>query len=487
MFDSFQSNRFVDRLHAVVQFVLVFLILAAINYIAMRHYQRSDLTLGRAYTLSAETLAYLQKLEQPIDVIVTISQSTNDPNLQEALRDIETLLHEYVYVTRDQGQNRIRVEYLEVYQQTARARELGIDEPNVIIFKSPDRQRPVLLNELYRNRDETTREFLGENVFTRSILELIDKSEPILYFTTGHGELDLNDFSSRRGASVFFDELRARNFTIKPLDLATATEIPEDASLVIIAAPQTQLSPHEEELLRSYLRRRSGRVMAMLQPQVKHGLDDLLYEWGILVDDTVIVETDPNFRITGGDIIVKRFASKHAITNDLVTRQIGILSDRARSVRADPGRPIDDSLVVTELMFTSDLSWAEKSFGRTLTPIYDEKIDLKGPVTLAAISERKVDSSLGITIPGGKLLVIGTTEFLSNNRIQASGNLFLALNSINYAIDRVTRLNIPPRPITKVKLDLSVEQLNLTRYLIWLGPPAIVGLFGVLMYLSRRN
>ena len=120
-------------------------------------------------------------------------------------------------------------------------------------------------------------------------------------------------------------------------------------------------------------------------------------------------------------------------------------------------------------------------------PQFDPAVDLKGPVRVAAVSEKKVDSSLGISISGGRLIVIGTSSFIANNRIQASGNLFLALNAINYAIDRVAQLNIPPRPIQKVKLDLSMEQLLLSRYLIWLGPPLLVGFLGILMYLARRQ
>ena len=138
-------------------------------------------------------------------------------------------------------------------------------------------------------------------------------------------------------------------------------------------------------------------------------------------------------------------------------------------------------------MATSDESWAEKDYGSDHSPEYDPTVDLKGPVRVAAVSERKVDSSLGISIPGGRLIVFGTSNFLTNNRISASGNLFLAMNTINYAIDRVAQLNIPPRPIRKFKLDLSMEQLLLSRYLIWLGPPVLVGLLGILMYLARRQ
>ncbi len=486
MSQSFQSNRISDRFQAVLQIVLVFLILIAVNYVGMRTYQRYDLTEGNIYSLSPETLAYLKQLQQPIEAIVTISENTDDPGLTDILKDVKLLLREYEYATRDQGANRVTVEYLNVYSQTSRARSLGIESPNVIVFKSGTRQRQVRIDELYKIQEKELREFLGENVFTRSILEIVETSEPVIYFTTGHGEFSASDVTASTGASALFNELKSRSFTTRSLDLSTAEEIPEDASLVIVAAPKARFLPQERLLLETYLNKRAGRVIVLLEPGREHGLEDLFYNWGILAEDTLVIERDPNSLITGGDLKILRF-SEHAITSSLFLQKIPVITDRASSVREDPGRPIDDSLVVTELLATSDQSWAERQYRLDSRPAYDPAIDIAGPVKIAAISERQVDSSIGISLPGGKLTVIGTSNFISNQRIQRSGNLYLILNAINYSVDRYTRLNIPPRPIKKVKLDLSIEQLHLARYLIWFAPPAVLGLFGLLVYISRRS
>ncbi|MDQ8202710.1 GldG family protein [Pelagicoccus sp. SDUM812003] len=484
--DSFQNNRISDRLQAIVQVALVFLILIAVNYIGMRTYQRIDLTKGNIYSLSPETRAYLQQLDQPIQAIVTIPENSDDPGLSDILKDVRLLLREYEYATRNQGENRVTVEYLNIYSQTSRARALGIDDPNVIVFKTGNRQRQVRINELYKLQDSELREFLGENVFTRSILEIVESSEPVIYVTTGHGELAPNDVGQESGASALFNELKSRNFATRPIDLSTAERIPEDASMLLIASPKARFLPQEQLLLQNYLDKRAGRVLILLEPGHEHGLDDLLYNWGLLVEDALVVERDPAYIINGGDLIIRRFAD-HPVTSSLYNLNIRVITDRAISVREDPGRPLDDSLAVTELLITSDNSWADRQYRKPGPATFDPSIDIPGPVKIAAISEQQVDSSLGISLPGGKVTVIGTSNFVSNQRIQSSGNLYLILNAINYSIDRFTRLNIPPRPIRKVKLDLSLEQLHLVRYLIWFGPPAIVGLLGLLVYLSRRN
>lgn len=486
LIESYQSNRVVDHLHAVAQFILVFLILAAVNAIAMRNYKRIDTTLGREYTLSAQTVAYLGQLERPVKIVVTLSDQDNDLGIRDIFYDVKVLLDEYEYETRDQGVNRLQVEYLDVYKQARKAKELGIDQEDSIVFLSGNAKRVIPIQTLYRIVNNELHEFLGETVFTRSILEVTQDAVPLIYFTSGHGELDPNNFTSSQGISRLQDELKSRNINVKLLNLASQGEVPEDASLVIAPAPKTRFLPQEQEMLKTYLRRSSGRLMLLLEPGQQHGLDDLLFEWGILTDDAVVVETDRDSVIDGGDLMIHHYA-EHAITDELIKLGMSIITDRACVVREDPGRPFDDSLVITELMATSPQSWGEKNYATEAIPSYDPVIDLKGPIVVGAISERKVDSSLGISIPGGRLIVIGTSNFITNQRIQHSGNLFLILNAINYAIDRVAQLNIPPRPIRKVKLDLSIEQLLLSRYLIWFGPPLLVGFLGLIVYLVRRQ
>lgn len=486
MFESFQSNRFLDRFHVITQVILAFLILACVNYIAMRNYKRIDMTESRTYTLSAETKAYLNRLEIPVNVIVTLSEQSNDSGILQILNDVKGLLKEYEYTTRNNGDNRITVEYLNVYQQTRRARELGIENPNVIVFQSDSRSLEIPIQDLYALQNNEVRQFLGENVFTRSILELSDKSQPTIYFTVGHGEKSLKSVDSQHGASRLMDELKSRNIIAKELDLSSVDYISEDASIIVIAGPITSFLPQEQEHLRNYLKRRSGRVIALLEPGKKHGLEDLFYEWGILSDDVVVVERDRRYLVSGGDLMLKRFA-QHPITQELINNNLYLITDRARSVREDPGRPTDDSLKVTELIVSSETkSWGEKNYSELEMAEFNPERDLPGPIKVAALSERKVDSSLGINIPGGKLIVIGSSSFISNNQIQASGNLFLMQNAINFALDRNTRLSIPPREINKMKLELSIKELRVSRYLIWFGPPGIIGLLGLAIYLTRR-
>jgi hypothetical protein len=215
-------------------------------------------------------------------------------------------------------------------------------------------------------------------------------------------------------------------------------------------------------------------------------LDDLLFDWGLLADDALLVETDPNTLLEGGDLVLRRFA-RHPITQTLIDNNIPLVTGLARSIRADPGRPLDDALVVTELIASSEASWGERTYLASGSMSFDPQIDLAGPVRVASVSERRVDSRLGISIPGGRVVAIGSSDFVSNNRIGAGGNLTFILNSIHWALDRESLLSIPARSVTPITIALSQEQLTYARFGIWLGPPVLVGMFGLMVFIARRQ
>ncbi|RME72418.1 MAG: ABC transporter, partial [Verrucomicrobia bacterium] len=351
-FETFESNRWIWRINLVLQVILVIALFGIVNYIGMNVYVRYDLTRNRAFSLSPETIAYIRELPAPVSFIVTITPDAEDENLRQAYRDVRGILREFEYISRENPAGHIRVEMLNVYAQRVRAESLGIDQPNVVVVESGGRRRTVFLDELYRTRNLARSQFQGEKVFASALLDVTSRERPVLYFLQGHGEMRLSDVDPLRGISQLDASLKGRIYETRELDLASTRRIPEDASMVIILSPQTPILPAEQEILREYLSAGNGRLLVAIDPGREHGLDDLFYDWGILADDVVAIETDPNYRDPGGDLRVRRMAP-HPITQVLIDNQIPVLMGFARSVRADPGRPLDDALEVTELLATS--------------------------------------------------------------------------------------------------------------------------------------
>jgi ABC-type uncharacterized transport system involved in gliding motility auxiliary subunit len=453
----------------------------------MREYLRTDLTKNRAFSLSPETISYIKELNDPVKIVVTLTEDETSKEISQAFRDVRGVLREFAYNSRENNLGQINVEFVNVFEQRMRAEALGVEEkPDVIVFRAGEREHTVFLNELYQVKDRETKQFAGEKRFTAALLDVSNRVRPVIYFLQGHGEMRLEDVNPLRGASQLEAALSDRNYLTAPLDLAMTRSVPADAQAVVVLSPQTPVLPTEQQALRNYLTTGAGRVILALDPGQSHGLDDLLYEWGVLADDVLIVEKDPQFQLAGGDILIRRIA-EHPITQVLADNKIPVLMGLARSVRADPGRPIDESLEVTDVLATSNTSWGETSYRLNEEKVFSPVTDLRGPLMVAVVSERKVDSTLAVNLPGGRLVVFGSSDFLANHRIENLGNLTLFLNSLSWSIDRDKRLTSPTRPIERLQLTFSQEQLLMTSIVIVAGPALLVALVGFLVHLMRRR
>ena len=487
---DFAYYRWTNALNTLFQVVLALLLFAGAMHLGARFPWRLDLTENHRYSLSAETLSYLENLETPVRVIVTIAPDNSLDEHDQLYRDVRGLLREYEYAARTQTGSRFQVEFVNIYQQRRQAQliagEFGVEQEDLIIFATENRQRIVFPNEIYQTRDRKRKSFRGEQAFTSALLDVTAEKPQTLYFVTGHNEMRFDDPDPYRGLSQLGDALLQRNFELRELDLKTVDRVPEDADLVLLISPRTPLLSREEEVLRRYLANDAGRLIAMIDPRTRHGLGELFYEWGLQLDDVVIMDDGPDALAGGGDLILTRYA-EHPITRNLLANHLPLIVGFSRSVREDQGRPLDDSIAVQPLIGTSATSWGERSYRQDIAFVYDPDTDLPGPLSVAAVSERQIPSQLGINIPGGRVVVFGTSDLITNNRIHALGNLTLFLNTINWMVDRDTMTNIAPRPIDQIQLVLSRDEIQRLRLTLLGFLPGMMALSGVIVYWIRRK
>ena len=486
---TFRAARRIRTVNLIAQAVLVLTLLGGLNYLAIHHGWRHDLTENRRHSLSPETKAYLKNLAAPVRIVVTLTDDNEDSSVNQAHRDVSSLLREYTEATAANDRGRVTVEYLDVYRQRRLAESHGITQPNIILVTSGDERRVVGLDELYRIVNREKKGFLGEQAFTAAILDVTNPEKKKIYFVQGHGEMQLTDVDPARGLSALHDELRLRNFQLNFLDIAQVSAIPDDAALVVVAAPQGRFDPREEELLRQYLTNHAGRVIVLLSPGHPHGLDNVFYDWGVLADDTFIFDQSRLGQNDSGDLILAPATADQPIIKFLAQNRIALRFGATRSVRVDPGRPLDPSLNVTPLVGTSPDAWAERDYRRA-APVFDEGVDLRSPngLPVALASERSsTRGNLPFSVRGGRLVVFGGADWIANGRLASAGNLSLMLGAINWMVDRDTLVTIAPRPIENYQLILTQAGIARLRYSLLFILPGIAGLLGLVVYWTRRN
>jgi hypothetical protein len=489
--ESYRAVRWLRSMNLILQAVLVVSFFGGLNYVAKNHAWRFDLTKQRKFSLSPETLSYVKNLQRPVHIIMTSSPDTENP-------EVKGLIDEYVYTTEDRPAGRITKELLDVYQNRRRSEELGVDQAGILVLFSGDKRRIVTIDDLYSFKDKKRDAFRGEQVLTSAILDVSMLSREKIYFVTGHGELRIDNADAQRGLSALRDQLKVRNFEVEPLDFTATRKIPSDASLLVIVAPQDSYSRVEQEMLRQYLGANAGRMLLFLGPgksTAALGLDDLLLDWGVLVNNDIIFDTGNENITDNGELVIRALQSSHPITKTLVdsgSQPLRLVM--ARTVVPDPGRALGSGLNTVTLAATSTTAWGERSARPGEIPRYDPGIDTRPipgmdpPDRLGVIvaSERlSVRDNLPFSVRGGKLVVFGSGDLVCNGRLD-NASLLLALNAVNWSVDRDHQLAIPPRPIERFQLSLSASDFTRLRYALLLVLPGASLLLGLLVYWTRR-
>ena len=489
---TFASARRRRTAHLLAQGILVLTLVAGLNFLATRHAWRFDLSRHARNSLSAETRSYLKDLAAPVTVVVTFTEDSDKDQLVQAFRGIRSLLRDYVDASAANPRGPIKVEFIDVFRNRSAAERYEITDPNRIFVFSGKNRRELKLDDIYRIKEDELVAFTGERAFTSAILDVTRAEKQKIYFLLGHGEMDPTDTSPDRGLSVLKDELLLRNFDVGAIDLPTARALPSDAALLIIAGTLGRYSPAEQELLRRYLSTQAGRILLLLNPRrphsPPHGLDDLLFDWGVQADDVLVIDPGPDGRADTGDLIAYPSETSHPVVNFLFENKIPLGFGPSRVVRPDPGRSLDPGLSVVPLLAASPTAWGERSYRDGVTPTRDDSDLLPPPrLALGTASERKTPKgALPFSVRGGRLVVFGNADWIANQRI-ASSNAFLAFSSVNWLVDRDAQFNVPPRPIEKFQLSLSSAQLGRLRLTLLFALPAAAGALGLLVYWNRRR
>ncbi len=440
MIDSFRAARWIRTLNLVLQAVLFLTFVGGLNYLARSHSWRFDLTRYRRFSLTAETLAYLRELSLPVHIVVTSNgEQADDPQ-------IKGLLREYVYATESNPAGRVTVEYVDLYQDRRKTEKYGIEDPGMVLLLCGEKRRVLTPSNLYRVENKVLKDFIGEQAVTAAILDVSNPDRKKIYFLVGHGELRPDDVDPARGLSMARDQLRLRNYDVETLDISTARKIPPDAALLISVAPQDPFNAFDQELLRQFLGAGAGRLVLFLAPNTHPGLSDLLIDdWGILVDDDMILDLASDSLTEDGDLIIRAF-TPHPITQILLDYKEALRIGLARSVRPLPGRPAAAGLTVVTLAATSTSAWGEVGYAqRGIQTTFTPGVDIKGlprwtPQTASAWPSPQSVSPSAATCPsasrGGKLVVVGTGDMISNARITNTGAEAFFLGAMNWTVGR---------------------------------------------------
>ena len=487
-FDDFRVTTKIRKINLWVQIILGFTLYVGLNFLSARHYYSHDFSESHKNSLSPESKAYIKNLPSSVDIYVVVSTRNLEKENMSVLKDLELFLSRYEAASKTP--NKIRVNFVNSNVESKTADELakkfGRNIENSVIVSGKTRSKIIPIDGFYE-MSEGSKKFKGETIITSALLYASNQKQLKIYFTAKHGELKYTDTNATNGLSEFTSALQTSNYKLEELDLTLGKPIPEDADMLIIAAPQISYLPSAIYQIRQYLLERNGKVVVFLRMGSDGGLKDVFYEWGILADDMQIYDVGDDYESASGDLIVRTIPEKsHTIVESLKKASMPVLFGSVRPVREDMGADVNKSLSLSPLILSSYSSWAEKSYARSGIHKYDESVDLRGPIPLAMIASRTGGEKFNLNIPGGKLAVFGDENFITNKSFYRLGNSMLVLNTINWMFEENKMLPIPPRDIKMYSLTISHNEF-IELALRFLILPFIILAVGITVSFVRRN
>ncbi|MDE0400486.1 MAG: Gldg family protein [Candidatus Poribacteria bacterium] len=525
--------------------VIIFGILALINFLSTRRFIRADLTEDKRYTISKATKNVLGSL----DDIVTITAyfSTAPAEVARIRRDIKDVLDEY-----NAFSQKLQIDFVNPTDfDDAQKQELrfkGIPEVQINVVKKDKAEIANVYMGIsigYSGKEETLPVVRStgnlEYELTSTILKVTTKEAKTVGFLTGHGELDINAQEYQQLRQLL-DKNGQGQYNVTSVSLQDGKAVDDTVTTLVVAGVKQPLTEREKYELDQFIMR-GGRAIFLVDAiqippgtlqgtPVSTGLNDLLEHYGAKLGNNLLIDRrfHDNARFQQGfmtvfqpypyfvKIVKSNFSTEHTVTNQLEALTLPWTS----SLEVTP----KESITATTLAKTSEFGQTLQGYYNLMpdfpipnaeTQAYPVAVALEGkfksfyadkeiPTAVTDAATSTDDSETPVPtqeaeaqtiIPESaqtQIVVVGTAQFLTQMRPDGI-NFFL--NTVDWLTLGDTLIGIRSQTITDRPLqiktpdgtfrEVSEFEKNFIRYLCTVGVSFLVIAFGLVRYFLKRR
>ena len=428
---------------------------------------RIDATETDEFTPLPETIELLESLDEPINVIgfFTLQSAFQEQEAENRLEGLQAYTNQLTY------------EFVDPESNPLLADQYDLTFNNTLVFTRGEGESEVF--------SKATAPLDDRGLHT-ALVQVINPVDKNVYFITGHGERDSEDFGPE-GLGNAARLLLEAGFDTNTLNLFTVSEIPEDATVIVLIDQQAPLTAEETAVLSDFFARGGAAFIARdtldteFRARLEEGEDllaDLLVdEWGLtlrqdFVIEEVFAQAGQGF---GLQFLGANYGPSSITSNNL--EQFGTVFSIARSIGFDNSR---ENITAVNLISTSANAWGETDLASLATGFAEPgEGDAQGPLAIAVSAENR-DT-------GARLVVVGDTDPFANTLIFQNGNSLFFENALNWLADDEVALDLTPRQTIDRQLTLTQSQLGLVTLTILFLGPTIAIIIGVAVWYSRRQ
>ena len=484
---SLHRTRLRHRGYALALTLVVIALVVGVNFLATALQNRFALTIdassNKITDFSPTTYSVLDSIEQPIQLYLLFSEGTRNTlriNLEEIAQKFHARNNNIAVSTIDPVKNPNRIKQLVGQEET-------ISEGSIILTNGDaSRVKLVQADELYtvwydQGGNPIVSGFNGEAKMISALMFVNSDVTPVVHFLTGHGEVAFDQMS------LLTNLLIAQNFAAMPLTMAQETMLAR-GDVVVIVNPMLDLREEEYVLLRNWLDD-GGRMFFAADPSVDFGrlanFAKLLNYYALSFMDGVVVEDNASASnwIYQQDVLVPTINKTSEYVREIANVDQMMLPN-SRAIKA-PGMPLS-GFVYEPLLTTSSNAYIKESdsTGDLLTRGPEDEIGQQ-TLSMAVLHQRDVRDSTRDT----RIILLGNVFPVANNETMAqSHNLFYALASMEWLVNRQTGVYVPSKPTANTTLAIPNAATLWTLVVIVVGGvPLMTITVGMVVWLRRRR
>ncbi|MCF8060446.1 MAG: GldG family protein [Bacteriovoracaceae bacterium] len=445
----YRSLYFKNFIGAMVSAFLVLVILGFINFLSYKNVVVWDVTKNKSNSLTDQTVQLLKEVDGEIEF--TIFSLKKDYELIRTLVELYRL-----------KKNDIKISFIDAELSPQSVREAGVTKVPSIEISFNDKRSVV--------------SELSELSLTNALIKITRLTDPTIYFSVGHGEIDIAS-NENEGGSQLANLLKSNTYSLRQLNLRESSQIPKDANVLVIWGPKEGFFPNELEAIKGFVEK-GGHLMLALDPDFNGpgqvDLVNLVKGYGAVVLNDLVIDRIKHANGSKGTVpVIHKFDSRHPITKDF---DGSVFLPLTSSIKI-----VDNTSSWTLLGLSNHFpaSWGETSREELLSMnmAYNEGVDHKGPLGLFAAFESETR----------KLLVFGNSTFVINSYRKFPKNFILFLNSLNWLAgeERLIAFNTPvieDRPIF-----MNKNQIGLVFYFTVIFCPLALAIIAFVLYKRRQR
>jgi ABC-type uncharacterized transport system len=490
-------------LNVLVQLILIFFLVSAVNWIGFRHYKRWDVSRDQKYALSDKTKRFLNSIKGKIRITVFFSPNTPISG------DVSSLLTEYQYAAK----GKIDIENIDPQRNLSRAKEMFdkykvVSDESLIVIDYEGRNKTVKASEMAEidqsgmafGEGPRVTAFKGEQAITSAMIDLVEGKKNTIGYVSGHKEPSIAEPSplamlnqqQQAGSpiSVLKTFIENENIKFQELNLFNEPQIPGEIKTVMIVGPQYDLSDREIKLLHDFWNKQ-GRILLLIDPSAKTPkLNAFLNELGVKVNDdrlmafvrtgieelALVRDVQANF--LGDSPVTKRLANVRALffggTSSITPEPDRV---RAANIRLQP-------LIEAEKGYFAETDYNTSDQAKLQA---DAKKASTAPLTIGVSIEKGGSADERVQMNSSRMVVVSNATFIQDNALtQDQQALDFISASVNWLLSREQLIGIAPKVPKTLTFSLNEDALRSLRWMILVLMPLVFVVLGTVVWWKRR-